>query len=59
MAWREDHSLEWLNWLRFAVRSTWVLCAFIIGMFLLYLTARVTMHVIDYLERSLFSSPWG
>ena len=58
MAWREDHSLEWLNWLRFSVRSTWVLCAFCVGVFLLYLTARGLWHFTDFLERTLFNSPW-
>ncbi len=58
MAWLTDKTIEAFNWLRFSIRATGALSAFILGCFLLYLTTRLTLHLVDLLERTVFQNPW-
>ncbi len=58
MAWQPHRTLELLTWLKFAVRSTLVLSGFILGLVLLWFTARFSFRFVEWLENTLFSTPW-
>ena len=58
MAWQPHPATEVMTWLRLTVRSTLVLSALILGMVLVWITARFSWHFVEFLERTIFSGPW-
>ena len=58
MAWQPHAATEAMTWLRFMVRGTLVLSSLILGMLLVWFTARFSWHFVEFLERTIFSGPW-
>lgn len=58
MAWQTDGSAHLLHALRSSVRGIWIAAAFVMGLVGLYLTARISWHFVQLLERTVFAQPW-
>ena len=59
MAWEPHYTFELLAWMKFAVRGTLVLIGFILVLGLLIITSQFTFRLVEWLDATLFSAPWG
>ncbi len=59
MAWETHSTFELLAWMKFAVRGTIVLIGFVLLLGLLIITSEFIYRLVEWLDATIFSAPWG
>ena len=58
MSWVPDTTVGFINWLRATVSAIWLACGFVVALAVLWLTVRASFRFVQWLDSTLFSSPW-
>lgn len=59
MAWERPAGLQALNALRHGVRAALLIVGLILSMLLIYIIFKCSVFFADFLDRTIFSRPWG
>ncbi len=59
MAWERPLGLQIISTLRNGVRATMLVAAIILSLLVVYVVYRFAVFFADFLDRTIFSHPWG